>query len=87
MNISQIYYNCHQNASPEKNYRVDYATYRNLVNLPYYQKRVTCKVENVESEVCFCPAGLTGYLCDTFSYNKCYLNVTEPALYKGCKDK
>jgi hypothetical protein len=86
-NISQIYYNCHQNSSPDTIYRVTYDTYKNLVTYPFYQVRVTCEVENILNEVCYCPAGFTGFLCDTASYNKCYVNVTEPALYKGCKDK
>lgn len=57
------------------------------MDLPYYKSRVACEVENVESEICYCPAGYTGYLCGTSSFNKCYVNITEPALHKGCKDK
>lgn len=62
-------------------------SYNYLSTLPYYQARVTCKTENVESEVCYCPAGYSDYKCHSFDYTKCYVNVTSPALYKGCKDK
>lgn len=86
-NLSQITYTCHQNTSPDRTYRVTYDTYKTLVTLPYYTQRVTCEIESVTNEVCFCPSGFTGYLCDVNQYTKCYVNMTEPALYKGCKDK
>ena len=36
------------------------------------------------NNVCFCPAGYTGFNCDDFEYTKCYVNITDPPLYKGC---
>ena len=26
-------------------------------------------------------------MCATELYTRCYINITEPALYKGCEDK
>lgn len=75
---------CYQNTAPESTYRVTKDSYDYLTTLPYYKLRVTCNPENVHNDVCYCPSGYSGYLCETFDYNKCYVNVTEPALYKGC---
>lgn len=85
--MMQVHYNCYQNDNPGNSYRVTYDTFKDLTSLPYYLKRVTCTRENVINNVCWCPAGYTGYLCDTMSYYKSYVNITEPALYKGCKDR
>lgn len=85
--ITQIYYNCHQNSAPDVTYRTTYQTYQFLTTLPYYQSRVTCEQETTSNDVCYCPSGFTGYLCDTAAFNKCYVNITEPALYKGCSER
>lgn len=52
--------------------------------LPYFKQRYNCKIDVVSNDVCLCPAGYTGYTCDEFEYTKCYVNITTPALYKGC---
>lgn len=38
-------------------------------------------------DVCVCPKGRGDYLCATISDTKCYINITDPALYEGCADK
>ena len=55
-----------------------------MTTLPYFRQRYTCKIDVVSNEVCYCAAGYTGYTCDDFEYTKCYVNITDPALYKGC---
>ena len=85
--IVQDYYICYDNAEQSTKYRVDYGTYRNLTTLPYFRLRMTCNVVPTTNDVCYCPSGFTDYLCNEAAYTKCYVNVTEPALYKGCKDR
>ena len=46
-----------------------------------------CEIEPTENDVCICRSGFKGYLCSERTFNKCIVNVTEPALYKGCKNK
>jgi len=85
--IVQNYYICYDNAEQSTKYRVDSGTYKNLTTLPYFQLRMTCNVVPTANDVCYCPSGFTDYLCNEAAYTKCYVNVTSPALYKGCKDR
>jgi hypothetical protein len=34
--------------------------------------------------VCVCPRGFADFECSTSLYKKCFLNITEPAFFKGC---
>ena len=47
----------------------------------------TCYTRDVENNVCVCPKGKSDFECATASYQKCYLNITDPAFYQGCEDK
>lgn len=82
--ITQNYFMCQDNAKPEIIHRVSERTFNNMTTLPYFKQRYSCKVELVENNVCYCAAGYNGYTCDEFEYTKCYVNITTPALYKGC---
>lgn len=37
--------------------------------------------------VCVCPKGYGDYQCSTQLYQKCFINITEPAFYKGCEER
>jgi hypothetical protein len=52
-----------------------------------YSNQFDCNVRNVTKDVCICPKGRGDYLCATAGEFKCYINMTEPALYEGCADK
>jgi hypothetical protein len=52
-----------------------------------YAHQFSCNVEEVTNDVCVCPQGSGDYLCNTELYHKCYVNITDPPLYKGCADK
>jgi len=78
---------CHINSAPDQKYRVTNESFAYLTTLPFYAKRATCKMEEVENYACLCPAGFTGVYCQYQDYTKCYVNITQPALYKGCKDE
>lgn len=40
---------------------------------------------NFTNDACYCPAGYSGYNCGSYSFTRCYVNITEPAFYEGCK--
>ena len=40
---------------------------------------------DVTKNVCVCPMGYGDYQCSTELYKKCFINITEPAFYAGCK--
>jgi hypothetical protein len=52
-----------------------------------YATQFDCNVRNVTKDVCICPKGRGDYLCATAEDFKCYINMTDPALYEGCADK
>lgn len=85
VNQTQLYNLCWANEDPSEIYRVTKDTLNDLTTLPYYKKRVTCNVTEVSREVCYCPAGYVGSLCQFQDYRQCYVNITDPPLYKGCK--
>ena len=37
--------------------------------------------------MCVCPQGYAGVDCSNDLYTRCYINITDPALYQGCEDK
>lgn len=65
VSLGQNYYNCFQNSAPGTVFRVTKETHQSLTTLPYYQQRITCEVEEVFNDVCYCASGFTGALCDT----------------------
>lgn len=83
----QDYYLCYSNSLPDEIYRVNKKSYGDLTTLPYFTKRSTCKIQQVPHQVCHCPAGFVGSRCQFADYRKCYVNMTEPALYAGCQGK
>jgi len=82
--ILQNYFMCQDRAKPDVIHRVSEYTYTNMTTLPYFKARYSCRVQATENNVCFCAAGYKGFTCDEFEYTKCYVNITTPALYKGC---
>ena len=66
-------------------FRVTNETYSLLQS--EYSDQYSCYTENVENNVCVCPQGAVDYLCATDLYTKCYINITEPAFYKGCENE
>jgi hypothetical protein len=59
-----------------------------LTTDPFYLENMDCMEPFVyENDVCYCPAGFSGVDCSSkaSSYTKCFINVTEPALYKKCQ--
>jgi len=66
-------------------FRVTKDTYRTLMT--GYAHQFDCSVEQVTNDVCVCPKGTGDWLCATDLYTKCYVNITDPPLYKGCADK
>lgn len=86
--LTQTYYECTLNSDTSTEYRVTRDTYLNLTTLPYFKTRVTCKDPySVTNNACYCPAGFKGAYCQIADYHKCYVNITSPALYKGCQGK
>lgn len=75
---------CQDKAKPAIIHRVSETTYNNMTTLPYFKLKYACKIVQETKGVCLCAAGYTGYTCDEFEYTKCYVNITTPALYKGC---
>lgn len=55
-------------------------TYQELLRNPHYR----CTQRTVTKDVCVCPKGFGDFECSTPVYKKCFLNITEPALYKDC---
>ena len=47
----------------------------------------TCRTVNIEREVCVWPQGFYGNVCQHQATMKCYLNITNPPLYKTCNDR
>jgi len=66
-------------------FRVTSETYQML--LTNYTDQYSCYTQNVENNVCVCPGGRMDVQCATKLYTKCYVNITEPAFFKGCEDK
>ena len=62
-------------------YRVTQETYHKLLNAEGYK----CTTKNMTRNVCVCPKGYGDYQCGTQLYQKCMVNITEPAFYKGCQ--
>ena len=85
--ITQLYYYCFINSAPDQVYRVTNQSYIHLTTLPFYTQRATCYMKEVKNPACLCPAGYMGAYCQYHDYTKCYVNITQPALYKGCKDE
>lgn len=50
-------------------------------------KESNCPAEVATNEACYCPSGFSGYDCSLRATTKCYVNITEPALYEGCNFK
>jgi len=48
-------------------------------------KESNCPSEVATNEACYCPEGFSGYDCSLRASLKCYVNITEPALFEGCK--
>ncbi len=63
-------------------FRVDSETYQLL--LSNYSDQYSCYTQNVENNVCVCPGGHMDAVCATETTTRCYINVTNPAFYKGC---
>ena len=87
MSITQKYFVCEDNLDSSNNFRVTEQTYIDMTTLSSLKERYSCKTQPTQNEVCHCPAGYTGYLCDEPATTKCYVNITNPALYKGCTGK
>ena len=66
-------------------FRVTKETYQFL--LANYSDQYSCFTKNVQTNVCVCPKGQSDFECNTAAYKKCYLNITDPAFYKGCEWK
>lgn len=87
---TQKYYMCKSLATANSKkssepFRVTSETYQLL--LSNYSDQYSCYTQNVENNVCMCPGGYMDFLCATDLYTRCYINVTNPALYEGCADK
>jgi len=61
-------------------FRVTSETFRELHDKEGYR----CNQKNVTKNVCVCPKGYGDFQCATQLYQKCLVNITEPAFYKGC---
>mmetsp|Transcript_5732 Transcript_5732/g.9831 ORF Transcript_5732/g.9831 Transcript_5732/m.9831 type:complete len:360 (+) Transcript_5732:595-1674(+) len=84
---TQNYYLCFSKFDDQEVYRVTNQTFVDIQKYPYYTERVDCRETQVERDVCYCPSGYVGSLCQLQDYTKCYVNVTEPALSAGCKNR
>ena len=69
----------------DQEFRVTNETYSLLIS--QYSDQYSCYTKNVENNVCVCPQGVVDYVCATDLYTKCYINITEPAFYKGCENE
>lgn len=84
--IVQTYYMCrkvNQAKQQTRLWRVTHETYLNLYEVEGFR----CSIKNVTKDVCVCPKGYGDYQCSTQFYQKCLINITEPAFYKGCQDR
>ena len=89
---TQKYYMCKslktqsaEKAKAKEAFRVTKETYQYL--LANYSDAYSCYTQDVQTNVCVCPKGQSDFECTTASYQKCYLNITDPMFYKGCEDK
>ena len=69
---------------PKDAFRVTKETYQFL--LANHSDSYSCYTQNVETNVCVCPKGQSDVECAVSAYDKCYLNITNPAFYQGCED-
>lgn len=76
----QTYYNCKRLSAERGYFRVTKQTYKELLRNADYK----CIVRNQTNNVCVCPRGFGDFECSTLLYKKCFINVTEPAFFKGC---
>ena len=63
--------------------RVARETFNELASDPTYR----CTSKSITNNVCVCPHGFGDFECSTSLYKKCFLNITEPALFEGCSDR
>ena len=91
---TQKYYMCQSLKTPGSDggrqvssdpFRVTSETY-NMLHANY-SDQYSCYSKNVENNVCVCPQGVVDYVCATEQYTRCYINITEPAFYKGCENE
>lgn len=71
---------CRENSAQSQLYRVTHQSFLKLKQDSKYK----CSEKNVTKKVCVCPKGYGDFRCSTQLYKKCFINITEPAFYKGC---
>ena len=82
---TQKYYMCRNDAQSQpaqkqkEAFRVSKETYDFLT--ANHTDQYTCHTKDVENNVCVCPEGKSDFECLTASYQKCYLNITDPMFY------
>lgn len=52
-----------------------------------YSEQFSCHIRNVTNDVCICPKGYGDFLCATADYRKCWVQIIDPDLAKGCSDR
>lgn len=77
-----MYYMCRDASQKVTLNRVTRENYLQLKDIPSYK----CMEKNVTKNVCVCPKGYGDFQCSTQLYKKCFINITEPAFYKGCSE-
>lgn len=82
---TQRYYMCRALQKTEDPFRVTKETY--LMLLQNYTDMYSCYTKNVTKNVCVCPKGFIDFECATMMYKKCFVNITDPPFYAGCKDR
>lgn len=58
-----------------------------LMLLQNYTDMYSCHTKTVTKNVCICPKGFNDFECSTVMYKKCFVNVTDPALYQSCPER
>ena len=60
-------------------------SYNFILANDYYKQLMECQEPTIyTNDACFCPSGQTGWNCKRREFHQCYVNITEPALHKGC---
>ncbi|CDW82059.1 ef hand family protein [Stylonychia lemnae] len=84
VNQTQVYYFCKPTGQVGGSFsRVDKNSYDLII--ANYSSLYECAAQNTVRQVCFCPQGFYDYQCSTQLYRQCFVNITDPPLYKGCK--
>eukprot|EP00347_Sterkiella_histriomuscorum_P010347 403376653 len=83
LNQIQTYYLCVPKEDVTNVLRVDKATYQNLMN--NFTTQFDCITQNITKQVCMCSQGFYDFQCGTQLFRQCFVNITDPPLYRGCQ--